>query len=119
MPMGVLTLRGSVTCVPPPIGFLDGQRLTDRHVVRCVTDAHGKEPDGYSRTLRRYHQLLLSKPLPDGASFDLDDRLHHISEFGEFWLSSDAITNTYLRWTHPAGSPPSSNKSRRSGEGVL
>ena len=28
------------------------------------TDAAGKDPDTYSPTLRRYHQLLWSKPLP-------------------------------------------------------
>ena len=38
------------------------------------TDApEGKDPDAYSPTLRRYHQLLWSKPLPSGASFDLSD----------------------------------------------
>ena len=33
--------------------------------------------------------------------FDLDDRLHHVSELGDFWLSSDAITNTYRSWRRP------------------
>lgn len=64
-------------------------------------DARGMDPDTHSPTLRRYHRLLWSKPLPDHASFDLDDRLHHVSELGEFWLSSDAITNTYRRWRRP------------------
>jgi hypothetical protein len=31
-----------------------------------------KDPDTHSRTLRRYHQLLWSKPLPSGAPFELD-----------------------------------------------
>lgn len=31
----------------------------------------GKDPDSHSRTLRRYHQLLWSKPLPDGRPFEL------------------------------------------------
>lgn len=65
-------------------------------------DARGKDPDAHSPTLRRYHQALWSKRLPGGSMFDLDDRLHHASELGEFWLSSDAITNTYSRWTRPA-----------------
>lgn len=66
------------------------------------TDAGGKDPDSHSKTLRRYHQLLWSKPLPSGAKFDLDDRLHHSSDLGEYWLSSDAITHTYSTWSRPA-----------------
>jgi hypothetical protein len=31
----------------------------------------GKDPDSRSPTLRRYHQLLWSKPLPDGRPFEL------------------------------------------------
>lgn len=31
----------------------------------------GKDPDSHSPTLRRYHQLLWSKPLPDGGPFEL------------------------------------------------
>src|SRR5690242_21212763 len=66
------------------------------------TDARGKDPDSHSATLRRYHRLLWSKPLPSGAPFDLDAKLHHESELGEFWLASDAITHTYTRWMRPA-----------------
>jgi hypothetical protein len=68
------------------------------------TDAHGKDPDSHSRTLRRYHRLLWSKPLPSGASFDLSDTtpgvyLHHCSSLGEFFLSSDAVMQTFTRWS--------------------
>lgn len=66
------------------------------------SDARGKDPDSHSPTLRRYHQLLWSKRLPGGAMFDLDSKLHHQSELGDFWLASDAITHTYSRWTSPA-----------------
>lgn len=60
----------------------------------------GKDPDSYSRTLRRYHQLLWSKRLPSGAEFRLSVEnpkayLHHSSELGEFRLSSDSIGHTY------------------------
>ena len=65
------------------------------------TDARGGDPDRYSTTLRRYHQQLWSKPLPSGAMFDLDARLHHTSDLGEFWLSSDTIVHTYTRWVRP------------------
>ena len=59
----------------------------------------GKDPDSYSPTLRHYHQILWSKPLPCGLPFTLDldtpRLLHHKSELGEFILSSDAIGHTY------------------------
>lgn len=60
----------------------------------------GGDPDRSSATLRRYHQLLWKRPLPSGVLFDLDATtprtyLHHASEAGEFWLSSDAITHSY------------------------
>lgn len=73
-------------------------------------DSSGKDPDAYSATLRRYHKLLWSKALPDGRLFDLRDDvrgvyLHHCSDLGEFWLSSDSVINTFTRWgfaaTHP------------------
>jgi hypothetical protein len=67
------------------------------------TDARGKDPDVYSPTLRQYHKLLWSKALPSGRSFDLDDAvrgayLHHRSELGEFFLSSDSVIPTFTRW---------------------
>lgn len=67
------------------------------------TDARGGDPDSTSPTLRRYHRLLWSKPLPGGAMFDLDDTtrhsyLHHKSEVGEFWLASDAVIATFHRY---------------------
>ncbi len=59
-----------------------------------------KDPDSYSPTLRSYHKLLWSKSLPSGAQFELVDTtpyvyLHHKSELGEFFFSSDAITHSY------------------------
>lgn len=64
------------------------------------SDARGGDPDKTSPTLRRYHKLLWSKPLPSGKIFTLADNqpkcyLHHQSELGEFRLGSDAITNSY------------------------
>lgn len=61
----------------------------------------GKDPDSHSPTLRRYHQILWSKPLPNGVNFDLNENtpkvLHHKSELGEFILSSDSIGHTYSK----------------------
>lgn len=74
--------------------------------VRSDTPA-GKDPDSYSPKLRRYHQILWSKPLPGGALFTLITTrryayLYHQSNLGEFFLSSDRITQG-LNWA-PDGS---------------
>jgi hypothetical protein len=61
------------------------------------------DPDALSPTLRRYHRLLWSKPLPSGAVFELVDTtprvyLHHKSaQLGEFWLASDAVIPTFRK----------------------
>ena len=62
----------------------------------------GRDPDTFSPTLRTYHQLLWSKPLPSGAPFALDATpppyyFRHASELGEFLLSSDAVVPTFSR----------------------
>jgi hypothetical protein len=64
------------------------------------SDANGGDPDSTSPTLREYHRVLWSKPLPNGTCLDLvADRegtyLYHRSSLGEFVLSSDAITHSY------------------------
>ena len=67
------------------------------------SDASG-DADTYSPTMRRYHRLLWSKPLPGGTRFDLEEAgrkgfyyLVHSSELGDFKLSSDAITTRLLK----------------------
>ena len=62
----------------------------------------GKDPDALSPTLRRYHKELWSKHLPSGVVFELIDTtphvyLHHRSEMGEFFLSSDAVIPSFTR----------------------
>lgn len=66
-----------------------------------------KDPDALSPTLRAYHKLLWSKPLPNGVRFNLDDTkdniyLYHQSELGEFFLSSDSAIPTFSRWVSMA-----------------
>ena len=65
----------------------------------------GMDPDARSPTLRRYHRLLWSKPLPCGQSFDLVEGsgayLHHESDLGTFYLSSDAVMATFTRRNLP------------------
>jgi hypothetical protein len=70
------------------------------------TDASGRDPDAYSATLCRYHKLPWSRKLPSGTLFNLEVSrrhgayaLHHRSELGEFFLTSDSITHTYTRWS--------------------
>ena len=71
------------------------------------TDAAGKDPDTYSATLCRYHQLLWSKPLPSGVLFELVPTsrppyyFSHSSEAGDFVLSSDAFIPAYTRYGVP------------------
>lgn len=70
------------------------------------SDAGGRDPDRCSPTLKQYHQLLWSKPLPNGAPFDLSAAmpgtyLHHKSKVGEFSLSSDSVIPTYEYWKTP------------------
>lgn len=69
------------------------------------SDAGGRDPDKHSPTLRAYHKLLWSKPLPSGSSFDLSDStpgiyLHHRSALGDFQLASDSdsVMQTFTRW---------------------
>src|SRR5690606_25623257 len=56
-----------------------------------------------SKTLREFHRILWSKPLPDGREFALSTStkgayLHHKSEgLGEFWLSSDTLANSHRK----------------------
>jgi hypothetical protein len=64
------------------------------------SDANGRDPDSASRTLRSYHKMLWSKPLPSGDLFILHDDvpghyLFHSSALGEFSLGSDSITHSY------------------------
>lgn len=68
------------------------------------SDAGGGDPDRTSPTLRRYHKLLWSKPLPDGRDLSFDDTtrhayLHHKSdEVGEVILASDSVIHTFRHW---------------------
>lgn len=67
----------------------------------------GKDPDSRSPTLRRYHRLLWSKPLPDGRPFELHagralaPYLVYEADDTSFVLGSDAITSSYTRWLRP------------------
>ena len=78
-----------------------------RHAIDIAFDfrsdtPQGRDPDAASPTLRRYHKLLWSKPLPGGAHFDLSDSktdcyLYHRSGMGEFLLASDAVIPSFRK----------------------
>ena len=73
--------------------------LIDTHF-NFYSDSNSRDPDSTSPTLRKYHKMLWSKPLPNGHLFELrDDKngsyLYHESALGEFFLGSDAITHSY------------------------
>lgn len=82
--------------------------MTDCHDIDVTFDyrsdtPRGKDPDKFSVRLRQDHQMLWSRPLPNGAPFDLDTTttgqyLHHKSGLGEFFLSSDAVIPTFDYW---------------------
>lgn len=68
----------------------------------------GRDPDESSPTLRRYHQILWSKPLSSGATVTLeapmpkrDEYLVWRRESSPLWFGSDAITNSYKTWSKP------------------
>lgn len=73
-----------------------------------TSDAGGRDPDTHSATLRSYHRLLWSKPLPDGTEFALIEagtRVRDRSGRGAVSaspmsnaLSSDYIVNTFTQW---------------------
>lgn len=69
---------------------------------KFYTDSNGGDPDSASPTLKKYHKILWSKPLPNGQLFNLQDGsgipyLSHKSQYGEFYLGSDAISHSYRK----------------------
>lgn len=79
---------------------MDTHRLIDVSFDFRDDTPPGRDPDSLSPTLRAYHRLLWSKPLPDGTVFELDDTtrgsyLHHKSKLGEFSLASDGVVASY------------------------
>jgi len=61
-------------------------------------DSKGNDPDTHSPTLKSQHQMLWTKPLPNGTIFELQPEpgkyLVHNSDLGQFHLSSDTISHS-------------------------
>ena len=64
------------------------------------TDSKGKDPDSASPTLRAYHQLLWSKPLPNGQEMKLEIEKNCL-KWGDIWFGCDSITASFLHWRFP------------------
>ena len=71
------------------------------------SDSNGGDPDLKSPTLRKYHQFLWHKRLPNGDFMDLSDTpanlyLAYKSSLGSLSLGSDSIVYVVkLKWTFP------------------
>ncbi len=64
-----------------------------------TTESNGRDPDSYSPTLRKYHRLLWSKPLPDGDFLDIEEfnsELVYRFNMQTLKFSSDSISNSYI-----------------------
>ncbi len=67
----------------------------------CRQDAHGRDPDQHSLTLKRYHAELWTKPLPNGRQLTmLDEGSYLIASDGQCQIpvSSDNIVATFEAW---------------------
>ena len=76
------------------------QKLPIDTTFNFYSDSGGKDPDSHSPTLKKYHKILWSKPLPNGKVFSLSDTesdsyLTYISAQEKISLSSDSISNSY------------------------
>lgn len=64
------------------------------------TDSNGKDPDFASATLKSYHQLLWSKPLPNGQLMDLTTGKGFYLKWNDFYLGSDSIIVSFMHWRY-------------------
>lgn len=55
------------------------------------TDSHGKDPDSASAIMRAYHQLLWSKPLPNGQMMNLTQGKGYYLKWNDMYFGSDSI----------------------------
>lgn len=67
----------------------------------CRQDAHGKDPDQHSPTLKGYHAELWAKPLPNGRQLTmLDQGTYLMASDGrrQIPVSSDNMAATFRSW---------------------
>ncbi len=63
-------------------------------------DSGGKDPDSASKTLKSYHQLLWSKPLPNGQNMQLDIYRGFL-KWNDKYFGCDSITASFLHYRFP------------------
>ena len=63
-------------------------------------DSGGKDPDSFSKTLKNYHKLLWSKPLPNGECMQLTID-HNTLRWDNYWFGCDSITASFLHGRFP------------------
>lgn len=59
-------------------------------------DSDGKDPDAASKTLRSYHQLLWSRPLPNGQIMELTNKDCSYLRWNDFYFGSDSIIVSFM-----------------------
>ena len=60
------------------------------------TDSGGKDPDSASTTLKTYHQILWSKPLPNGKKLDLVSGNGFYLKWNDMYFGSDSIIVSFM-----------------------
>lgn len=60
------------------------------------TDSNGKDPDCASATLKSYHQLLWSKPLPNGQLMNLTTGKGFYLKWNDLYFGSDSIIVSFM-----------------------
>lgn len=73
---------------------MDVMNLNISYDVR--TDSGGKDPDFASSTLKKYHQLLWSKPLPNGQFLDLQTGKGCYLKWNDMYFGSDSIIVSFM-----------------------
>ena len=61
-------------------------------------DSFGKDPDSTSATLKRYHKLLWSKPLPNGQVMRLDEGKGYYLKWNDMYFGSDSIIVSFMHY---------------------
>ena len=60
-------------------------------------DSYGKDPDFASEMLKSYHQLLWSKPLPNGQVMELTKGKGFYLKWNDLYLGSDSIIVSFMQ----------------------
>lgn len=59
-------------------------------------DSNGKDPDSASATLKSYHQMLWSKPLPNGQTMELETGKGFYLRWNDMYFGSDSIIVSFM-----------------------